>query len=493
MDSEGTDTFTFPSISQDANSTPNIIHNNGKENDKLKAQSTTESSLFNQLQQRAYKNRERAVAARKGVEVTTAGSEGSLTSWEASTTHFENRDSLKSSSYTSQDHISTVTARKGVSSIFSFPDGGLSTDNGDSVKTTSAVTVEDILSKTDSSFKNDNTTIKPRKGVDPDGDLGTVKIKPRKGVDVLHPVQDVNGLQVTRSKVKPRKGVVLPPSPTGTPAMNYESFSEISPKPNDFTSVASYVSTNYLNQTSPSNVAQSSDLISVLEQVFRDESDAPEVDLKFSYSTSSAATSTPNIFTVSSTPVSSAKYDHYKTHSGYTAVTESNYFSTLTESTTMPFHTVLPSKTSNHYETLAKSTPPLTTVTERLKLQSVSQSPHGNLQTLSPSTIPLLQTSMSVDHSLSSVENTHHYHTSVLLFTEFSPNKSKKPLAATVDDAESERKYKSSMHLVLSLVFGLLVLFVVLGAVAKRVYDVWMRRHYHRMDFLIDGMYDGFS
>lgn len=499
MDSEGTDSFTFPLISQNVSSTYNVFHNSGKDTDKLKEQSVTESTVYHQVPQRTSKNRERAVTARKGVESTTVRSEGSLVPWEVSTISLEGGESSKS---VSTDHTRTVTARKGVSTMSGYPNEGssvssvgLSTvnmENGVSLKSFDAATTEDILSKTDSSFKNDNTTIKPRKGVDPEGELVTVRIKPRKGVEAMHPLQDINGQQITRSKVKPRKGVVpLPLSTTTLPVMNIKTSSAFVSKSNTVNNdVATYISSKNFNDTT-SHVTQPSDLMSVLEQVFRDESNTPGVKLKFSYNTHSPATSASNIFTVSSIPVSSVSYNEYTTVPLYSAVTEQNSVSALTESITMPFPSILPSKTWAPQETAMESTPPLITVTENVKLQSESPS-QGSVEILSTSRIPVLQTSLNVEYSASRVESTHHYN-SVSRFTVSSPNKTKKPLASTVDDAENERKYKSSMHLVLSLVFGLLVLFVVLGAVAKRVYDVWMRRHYHRMDFLIDGMYDGFS
>ncbi|XP_022238886.1 uncharacterized protein LOC106457311 [Limulus polyphemus] len=48
----------------------------------------------------------------------------------------------------------------------------------------------------------------------------------------------------------------------------------------------------------------------------------------------------------------------------------------------------------------------------------------------------------------------------------------------------------SSVHLIIALVLGLLLLFTVLGLVGKRIYDTWQRRHYHRMDYLIEDFYN---
>lgn len=58
-------------------------------------------------------------------------------------------------------------------------------------------------------------------------------------------------------------------------------------------------------------------------------------------------------------------------------------------------------------------------------------------------------------------------------------------------DSYTKLMSSASLHLVIGLVLGLMVLLTVLGLVGKRVHDSWQRRHYHRMDFLIDGMYHG--
>lgn len=52
---------------------------------------------------------------------------------------------------------------------------------------------------------------------------------------------------------------------------------------------------------------------------------------------------------------------------------------------------------------------------------------------------------------------------------------------------------RAGIHLVVALVIGLLLLFTVVGLVVRRVHDVWQRRHYQRMDFLVDGMYNTVS
>lgn len=50
-------------------------------------------------------------------------------------------------------------------------------------------------------------------------------------------------------------------------------------------------------------------------------------------------------------------------------------------------------------------------------------------------------------------------------------------------------KAPPTVGLVIGLCLGLLLIFVVMGLIGKRILDVWQRRHYSRMDFLVDGMY----
>lgn len=59
------------------------------------------------------------------------------------------------------------------------------------------------------------------------------------------------------------------------------------------------------------------------------------------------------------------------------------------------------------------------------------------------------------------------------------------------DDHKSEADDDPiSSHLIIGLVLGLLLLVTVVGLVIRAVHESWQRRHYRRMDFLIDGMYD---
>ncbi|KAL1477112.1 hypothetical protein MTO96_036020, partial [Rhipicephalus appendiculatus] len=50
-------------------------------------------------------------------------------------------------------------------------------------------------------------------------------------------------------------------------------------------------------------------------------------------------------------------------------------------------------------------------------------------------------------------------------------------------------KASPSISLVIGLCLGLLLIFVVMGLIGRRILDVWQRRHYSKMDFLVDGMY----
>ena len=43
---------------------------------------------------------------------------------------------------------------------------------------------------------------------------------------------------------------------------------------------------------------------------------------------------------------------------------------------------------------------------------------------------------------------------------------------------------------IVGLVLGFVFIAVVAFVAYKKLQDVWSRRHYNRMDFLIDGMYD---
>lgn len=61
------------------------------------------------------------------------------------------------------------------------------------------------------------------------------------------------------------------------------------------------------------------------------------------------------------------------------------------------------------------------------------------------------------------------------------------PTTLNVDLTAS--KASPSISLVIGLCLGLLLIFVVMGLIGRRILDVWQRRHYSKMDFLVDGMY----
>jgi hypothetical protein len=47
-----------------------------------------------------------------------------------------------------------------------------------------------------------------------------------------------------------------------------------------------------------------------------------------------------------------------------------------------------------------------------------------------------------------------------------------------------------SAALIAVLTFGVLFFFAVLVLIGKRVFDSWQRRHYSRIDYLVNGMYN---
>ncbi|XP_076340073.1 uncharacterized protein LOC143240822 isoform X1 [Tachypleus tridentatus] len=71
------------------------------------------------------------------------------------------------------------------------------------------------------------------------------------------------------------------------------------------------------------------------------------------------------------------------------------------------------------------------------------------------------------------------------IHTSTAPSKSKVPR-----DSVFRTYDPSSVHLIIALVLGLLLLFTVLGLIGKRIYDTWQRRHYHRMDYLVEDFYN---
>lgn len=61
--------------------------------------------------------------------------------------------------------------------------------------------------------------------------------------------------------------------------------------------------------------------------------------------------------------------------------------------------------------------------------------------------------------------------------------------APTTLNVDLMPKATPSISLVIGLCLGLLLIFVVMGLIGRRILDVWQRRHYSKMDFLVDGMY----
>lgn len=62
-----------------------------------------------------------------------------------------------------------------------------------------------------------------------------------------------------------------------------------------------------------------------------------------------------------------------------------------------------------------------------------------------------------------------------------------KPSAAV--DSVSNKTFNST-PIIVGIAFGIVVILAVAILAYKKLEDVWSRRHYDRMDFLIDGMYD---
>ena len=299
-------------------------------------------------------------------------------------------------------------------------------------------------------LKDDNTTIKPRKGVydvteNSFESVSRSGVKPRKGV-ILDGLVSLNN---SKSKVKPRKGVgpfqsqsLSPPVNTILPLM-HEQLSTAKIAPTTTSSISSYKDTIADN------------IVSALEKVFEDDSRVNHVKSSVvppisSSTTESLQSSATVVNSLTPTP---AVYTHA---------------STATDKSSSALQSSL---TTSLITTSSERTPDLVT--------TVVQTTENFGQYFQP-----LSSRPSI------------FEHSKLLFHESESSneaKSVEDQESYTEESESERRYKSSMHLLLSLVFGLLVLFSVLGVIAKRVYDSWMRRHYRRMDFLIDGMYNGYG
>ncbi|CAL1274829.1 unnamed protein product [Larinioides sclopetarius] len=332
-----------------------------------------------------------------------------------------------------------------------------------------APTKEEIATFSDEQFalKNDNTSIKPRKGVHdltPDDLLAKSGIKPRKGVSLEDVPHSKFLLSNNKSNVKPRKGV--------------EPYSsEISPTPSfSFPSTQmKNISTSVIgHHTTLSNSTEdftSDDLMSALQKVFEDDSHSTTIQS----STSSKISPTSTMTSLDTKLTNSHSESHSTSVGQYTAELRTSIYSSHTTQANLksslntpdvPSSSMTPTIDTISYTPVSRSSNEFTTST------IVSSSTTYFLtvtKTSQPPTLPPLLSEVTEDQQEKLVEE----------------------LSLTDEETENDRKYKSSIHLVLSLVFGLLVLFAVLGVVAKRVYDGWLRRDYYRMNYLIDGIYNG--
>ena len=55
---------------------------------------------------------------------------------------------------------------------------------------------------------------------------------------------------------------------------------------------------------------------------------------------------------------------------------------------------------------------------------------------------------------------------------------------------EAKNSHVLSAALIAAFSFGILFFFVVLVLIGKRCFDNWQRRHYSRVDYLVNGMYN---
>lgn len=357
--------------------------------------------------------------------------------------------------------------------------------------TTTSATKEEIATYSEEqfAFKNDNTTVKPRKGVEENSPLEDLHaksgVKPRKGVstqDVPH--AELLPTSLNKSNVKARKGVSnpteVPQSSAATPKLAPHPVEDVNTK----------------------------ELMSELQKVFEDDTQTTSVE---STSTSSVGISP----TLASTQ--SAYTTNYEGSSEFPANILPSY--TTESSQLIPNSRT---KTSMDHSTVARqfvsaaveevivpfSSSPTTILShstatiQSSKVPSPSSLGEGFQQELGQLSSPgeVVQQKVGQPSSLggnvlqklgqSSLEDGVHQELGQL--SSVGAGSHEKLVSSDKDEeSESDRRYKSSIHLVLALVFGLVVLFAVLGVVAKRVYDGWQRRNYSRMNYLIDGIYNG--
>lgn len=314
--------------------------------------------------------------------------------------------------------------------------------------------VEEIAtySEEQTNLKNDNKSVKPRKGVTaftPDALLSKSGIKPRKGVtieDVPHSKYLFSAS--SKSNVKPRKGVA---------AYLSNEVSKQAEKHSDDISANSTTDTFFTNHNFSDDFF-SSDLDSELARVLEDDPLAT-----IDYSSTIAATTSSKAYLINPTP----------SHIYSTSSVELGASSRIDPSFGTSFSTVLQESSSISSTTLLPSSSVSSSEVKMSATAVVPSSGGSSLTSPLASTVPLL----SAKAHLSMEE----------------PKSFNKPLEVSEEELENSKKYTSSIHLILSLVFGLIVLFAVLGVVAKRMYDGWQRRDYYRMNYLIDGIYNGYD
>lgn len=319
-------------------------------------------------------------------------------------------------------------------------------------------------------FKNDNTSVKPRKGVHdltPDELFAKSGIKPRKGVtldDVPHSKFLLVGSN--KSNVKPRKGVEPYPSilPSTTQSKDTNSLSPII----HHTTVSSI--TNY----NSSDDFMSDDLMSALQKVFEDDTTTAESSTSYKISPTSTKISPEVTATHSHSSIHSTTIGHYTIKPQTTLY--SSYSSQISLGSSQKSQETSSSRTPT-IETSFFLKPDFKPNEDFTVSTTVSSSTTYFLTIAKTRQPPTMQQQPSVAADATDDDEEDRVVT--------------EELNATDEETENDRKYKSSIHLVLSLVFGLLVLFAVLGVVAKRVYDGWLRRDYYRMNYLIDGIYNG--
>ncbi|GFS52436.1 MANSC domain-containing protein [Nephila pilipes] len=344
-------------------------------------------------------------------------------------------------------------------------------------------TKEEIATFSNEQFalKNDNTSVKPRKGVHDltqEDFVAKSGIKPRKGVtldDVPHSKFLLTSSN--KSNVKPRKGVE--PYSSGTASTSPSTTEHVETKgASSLSSIIHHTTVSSIINHNSTDDLTSDDLLSALQKVFEDDTTTIES------TTSSKISPTSTRISPEVTATHSHSSIHSTTIGRYTIKPETTLYSSYNSQTSLD-------SIQNSQETSSSKTPTMETSffpkpdfnppAEFTVSTTVSSSTTYFLTIAKTRQPPAMQQPLVVEDTKE--EEKDDRVTEELRFSE--------ELSTSDEEAENDRKYKSSIHLVLSLVFGLLVLFAVLGVVAKRVYDGWLRRDYYRMNYLIDGIYNG--